>query len=362
MSDSKISIQKSINDYWDQRAALYDENQRRANRRNADEAAWTRIAASALPRPPGRVLDAGTGSGYFAFILANLGYDVIGCDLSKAMLEIARQVSCERTDASRQQPEFIVSDAVNPDIQAGSLEAITSRYLMWTLPDPLGALLNWRQLLVPGGTLALVDAPWFPAGLQSNNTPGFARAYSDKVAKALPLAESRTINDTVAVVRQAGFHHVDVVSLDEIYDLDQITGAAPGHHVQLQYLITAKTPERIDRNSPSDHQTTVQTVMEHIEPALSRWTNIFTMASDPTRLQLLVALHAAPESTVTELASALGRSPNTVTQALVRLEKAQLTASRPEGRFRRWRLVDESIHNLLHHVSAPHSNLHPEHH
>lgn len=361
MSNSKNTIQEVINAYWDERAPVYDRNQRRKARLAADEAAWTRIAAAALPRPPARVMDAGTGSGFFAFILANLGFDVVGCDLSANMIKVARQTSAERTLPEGQCPEFIVSDAMDPDIAIGSLDAITARYVMWTLSDPLGALLSWKRLLVPGGSLAIIDAPWFPAGIKANQTPGFAEAYSTSVSNALPLAESRTIEDTVAMVNQAGFHHVEVIALDEIYHLDRVTGAAPGHHVQLQYLITAKTPESV-ATKPENHTSAARTAIATVDSNLDHWLNVFTMASDPTRLRILVALHAAPESTVTELARALERSPNTISQALVRLEHAKLATSRPEGRFRRWRVSDEDAHSLLHHLSAPHSNLHPEHH
>src|SRR5699024_3527067 len=125
-----------------------------------------------------RVFDAGTGSGYFAFILANLGFEVLGCDISEEMINIARRVAADRTNPDQMCPEFVVGDAMKPPADPASFDAITSRYLMWTLPDPLRALINWKRLLKPGGTLALIDAPWFPSGLQTNQTPGFAEAYS----------------------------------------------------------------------------------------------------------------------------------------------------------------------------------------
>src|SRR5690625_1341291 len=102
MNDFDNTIQNAITAYWDERAFVYDKNQRRKARLAADEAAWTRIADAALPKPPGRVLDAGTGSGYFAFILANLGFDVVGCDLSENMIKVARQTAADRIHPGRQ--------------------------------------------------------------------------------------------------------------------------------------------------------------------------------------------------------------------------------------------------------------------
>ena len=83
--------------------------------------------------------------------------------------------------------------------------------------------------------------------------------------------------------------------------------------------------------------------------------------SDPTRLQLLIAVHAAPGSSVTALAAATGLAPNTVTQALASLRRSGLVESRRDGRLSRWSLADSAGHDLLHHLGARHSPLHPPH-
>ena len=83
--------------------------------------------------------------------------------------------------------------------------------------------------------------------------------------------------------------------------------------------------------------------------------------SDPTRLQLLIAIHAAPGSPVKDLAAATGLSPNTVTQALVSLRDSGLVDKTRDGRLSRWTLTDAAAHQLLHHLGAPHSPLHPPH-
>ena len=44
--------------------------------------------------------------------------------------------------------------------------------------------------------------------------------------------------------------------------------------------------------------------------------------SDPTRLQLLIAIHAAPGLPVKALAEATGLTPNTATQALEKLRNS----------------------------------------
>lgn len=83
--------------------------------------------------------------------------------------------------------------------------------------------------------------------------------------------------------------------------------------------------------------------------------------SDPTKLELLIAVHAAPGTPVKTLAAATGLAPNTVSQALLALRDAGLLQSERDGRLSRWRLSDTAAHDLLHHLGAPHSSLHPPH-
>lgn len=95
--------------------------------------------------------------------------------------------------------------------------------------------------------------------------------------------------------------------------------------------------------------------------AISEWVSTFEIFADSTRMKILVAVHAAPEASVSEIAAATGLSPNTVTQALGTLQAADVVACRRDGRYRRWRLSDEAAHQILHHMNAPHTPLHPDH-
>ncbi|XVV17905.1 hypothetical protein ACQP2X_06280 [Actinoplanes sp. CA-131856] len=93
----------------------------------------------------------------------------------------------------------------------------------------------------PGGTIAMVDSTWFPDGLDKSSET-FTGFYDESVQAALPLAASRTIDDTAAVLTRAGLHEVTVTPLTSIYELDQQYGVAENHELQMQFLITALTP------------------------------------------------------------------------------------------------------------------------
>ncbi|MGO1165149.1 MAG: class I SAM-dependent methyltransferase [Janibacter sp.] len=227
-------LQARIDDYWDHRARIYDEAQHRGGRDSVDRDLWGRVWDAALPSAPARVLDLGTGNGHAAFVLASLGHEVTGLDSSAGMLEIAR-ARATHAGTKGAAPTFVLGDACDPEIVAADFDAVTSRYLMWTLREPLAALERWRRLLRPGGVLAVVDSTWFDAGLEGS-PPEFIESYG-QVMQDLPLATAGSIEATAEVVRAAGFSDVTITPLTEVLAVDEDLGVAPGHRPRLQYLV-----------------------------------------------------------------------------------------------------------------------------
>ncbi|WP_435200801.1 class I SAM-dependent methyltransferase [Janibacter sp. GS2] len=229
-----VELQRRIDDYWDHRARVYDEAQHRGGRDAVDRDLWGRVWAAALPPAPARVLDLGTGTGHAAFVLASLGHEVTGLDSSAGMLEIAR-AHAEGAAASGPVPTFVLADACDPELDDDAVDVVASRYLMWTLREPLEALRRWRRLLRPGGVLALVDSTWFDMGLEGS-PPEFIESYGEVMGE-LPLATAGSIEATAELVRAAGFSHVTTTPLREVLAADRRLGVAPGHRPRLQYLV-----------------------------------------------------------------------------------------------------------------------------
>lgn len=98
-----------------------------------------------------------------------------------------------------------------------------------------------------------------------------------------------------------------------------------------------------------------------VQSKIPEWIDVLALCADTTRLKILIAMHAAPESSVSQLANAAELSANTVTQALATLKRAGIAQVRQDGRYRRWSLEHPGVHQLLHQLDAPHSSLHPEH-
>lgn len=224
------TAQDHINAYWTERAPAYDAYQQRPERLQDDLLAWREIWSGALPDAPADVLDVGTGSGYVACLLADLGHRVTGIDLAEGMLDIAREHATTMTNP----PTILTGDAVDPDFPAGTFDAIVGRYVMWTLRDPAEAVARWRRLLRPGGVVAMVDSTWFTADRDELDF------YAPPARTVLPLAQAASIDATAAALEAGGLRDVTVTPLETLLELDRAHGVAPGHHVQLQYLLTGR--------------------------------------------------------------------------------------------------------------------------
>lgn len=112
----------------------------------------------------------------------------------------------------------------------------------------------------------------------------------------------------------------------------------------------------------AERQEIAANAVSAVRNKIPEWIDVFSLCADETRMKILVALHAAPNSSVSQIAQATGLSPNTVSQALATLHKSDVVQVEQDGRFRRWRLEHPEVHRLLHQVDAPHSALHPDHH
>lgn len=210
-----MDVQAKINDLWNRASAEYDGEPTHGIHDARQEEAWRTALRAMLPPPPADVLDAGTGTGAIALLAASLGHRVRGVDLSEGMLARARQKAAE----SRLSVRFETGDAMDPGGEAGSLDALVSRHVLWTLTDPKRALRNWLRLLRPGGKLAVIDGLW-------GRLPD---PSVDEVRAALPLlAPEVSVGDIVRLVEGAGF--VDVAAGD-LAKIDRIERSTEAHYV-----------------------------------------------------------------------------------------------------------------------------------
>jgi len=91
---------------------------------------------------------------------------------------------------------------------------------------------------------------------------------------------------------------------------------------------------------------------------IEHWARRFELLSDANRLRLLVCLHHTPDQSVTDLAAAVGMSATAASHALRLLRYQGWVTASKTGRIVRYRLADETIHQLLHWIGATHAAEH----
>ena len=146
-------LNRRIKTYWDERSADFSKA-RRLELSGDNAAAWRGIFQKNLPAGKLKILDVGTGAGFFAAILSSLGHEVIGVDMSTKMLREAEKNLRELKLSA----DFRKMNAQVLDFDDETFDAVVTRNLTWTLPDVKAAYREWFRVLKVGGVLMNFDS------------------------------------------------------------------------------------------------------------------------------------------------------------------------------------------------------------
>ena len=160
---SRSTILEENKEYWTGRAAGYSEVNR-LELATAQRQKWKTCLREEIVRAfPGRapedlrVLEVGTGPGFFAILLCELGYSITAIDLTPAMLREAKENAGRLSDRIT----FLEMNAEALTFADESFDVVVSRNLTWNLPHPEQAYASWARVLKPGGLLLNFDANWY---------------------------------------------------------------------------------------------------------------------------------------------------------------------------------------------------------
>ncbi len=192
----KDERKERITNYWTKRSDSFMK-QRRAELHSDMADKWRKeldVFLSTLPKDKLKILDVGCGAGFFSILLAKMGHEVTGIDLTPDMIVHSRELAEEEGVSCA----FEVMDAENPDFPDETFDVVVSRNLTWTLPDAAGGYREWLRVLKPGGILLNVDANYGAAdfadtaGLPSNHahfTVGDAMMMEcEEIKRQLPVS------------------------------------------------------------------------------------------------------------------------------------------------------------------------------
>ena len=157
------TLKEEIHAYWTQRAEGYSEyNQQEMA--DARRSMWKNKLLSLLEENfPGKnpeelkVLDVGTGPGFFALLLAEAGYQETAAVVTEEMLKEAKK----NTGVFAEKITWKLSDAQKLELGDCEFDAVFSRNVTWNLENPGQAYEEWVRVLKPGGLLCNFDADWY---------------------------------------------------------------------------------------------------------------------------------------------------------------------------------------------------------
>jgi demethylmenaquinone methyltransferase / 2-methoxy-6-polyprenyl-1,4-benzoquinol methylase len=111
-----------------------------------------RMVDLAAPAPNANVLDLACGTGDIAFAFARRAARVVGLDITRRMIELAK-----KKGAGSPGPVFVVGDMLALPFHSGSFDIVTTGYGLRNVPDLPRAIDEILRVLKPGGQALSLD-------------------------------------------------------------------------------------------------------------------------------------------------------------------------------------------------------------
>ncbi|WP_102401393.1 class I SAM-dependent methyltransferase [Haloimpatiens massiliensis] len=185
---------------------------------------WRKYIIEDNSNSPLKILDLGTGPGYFSIILSEVGHDVTGVDIAEQMVQVASR-NAKKVNVS---PKFRVMDNHKLEFEDNTFDILVCRNVTWTLERPKEAYKEWYRVIKPQGKLIIFDANWhlheydeelhkiYLADVEEHDKlyPKIIHSYRGKNPEAksyykrLPLSRIVRPNWDMKALREIGFSEV----------------------------------------------------------------------------------------------------------------------------------------------------------
>lgn len=222
------NIKREIASKWNVWSESYDEQYSHGLKSEEERAQWKVFLRETIGKEHKKILDVGTGTGFLVLLLAELGHNCTGLDISEGMMRVA----VKKAEELGLNINFGMGDAENLPCQDNSYDIVVNRHLLWTIPHPEKALSEWIRVLKPGGKLVIIDGDWF----YKNNSYEIQKFlgkllvvltefknpwnndgnYDDKLKESLPMIKDENARNIHELVKNAGLSDVRVIPMEEV--------------------------------------------------------------------------------------------------------------------------------------------------
>ncbi len=172
-----------------------------------DEERMGRLVAAARLKGDERVLDIATGPGYIAETFARAAREVIGVDLTAAMLAIGEERTKERGISN---VSFRIGDVQNLPFEKEEFDVVVSRLALHHMQNPAQVVREMTRVCRLGGTVLVED-------IYGSEHPERA-AYQDHWEKLRDPSHVRTlpISELLHLFREAGLETDRVFTFEDL--------------------------------------------------------------------------------------------------------------------------------------------------
>lgn len=212
MQPNKSEIKELVRAFWDNPHHDYDAALAHGVNSPSEKEMWRAAMSQLLSTSKSlKILDIGTGTGFLALLLAEMGYDVTGVDWAKSKIQKAK----DKAAALKIKVNFEVQDAETLSFPDNTFDAVVSRHVIWTLADPLNAARDWTRVVRLQG-MVIADIPHLKSHSGNHH-------FGEEVGRNLPFYNGAKPEEVVSMFKQAGLTEVDLLTIEKPADLDKTT-------------------------------------------------------------------------------------------------------------------------------------------
>jgi len=239
-----VDIKSSLAQYWDERSATFDAQPQHVSQSESETAAWKDILCGLTRGGKAlSILDVGTGTGFLACLLAEMGHRVVGIDIATEMLMQARAKATRAATAelnplgsSRRYPQdvsplFQEMDAEHTSFPDETFDVVVNRHVIWNLPHPEMAIKEWTRITKPGGSVGVIN------GVFSSRKNRWEEPYRSTFER-LPLAEGVAPEVLGGLMELGGLTDIRIEWLNALAEIKGRTVPAEvGYAPNRRYLV-----------------------------------------------------------------------------------------------------------------------------